>query len=245
MPCATCLVTSTCAERQSHQIPGPPDTAPAATSSGGALGSLARTCLRGGKREPRIYGRPTQQREKAAVPNRDREPGCPAGSRAGKPPVQQVLEANHPVPAAPGPLSWAASLLRPHPTQRQGHHGSLERFSEHRVTLPGQGTQVFQTTWPHRGSGATREHPRGPSGPALVSPYVKPPRAPSKAWPFHLCDQREEPLVTPEEWHEGPSRQEPALTEAPSHLVGSWCSWSLPAQPWGLRPVGPRFPGVA
>lgn len=35
----------------------------------------------------------------------------------------------------------------------------------------------------------------------------------------------------------GPSRQEPALTQAPSRLVGSWCSWSLPAQPWGLGPV--------
>ena len=55
------------------------------------------------------------------------------------------------------------------------------------------------TTWPYRGSGVTQKHSRGSFGPALVSPNAKPPRAPSKALPFHPCVQHGQALITPEE----------------------------------------------
>lgn len=40
-----------------------------------------------------------QQCEEATGSNSDRKPGCPAGSRGGKHPVQKVLEATHLVPS--------------------------------------------------------------------------------------------------------------------------------------------------
>lgn len=167
-----------------------------------------------------------------------RKSGCPAGSQARTAPAQEVLEANHPVAAAPGP-SRAASLLGRHPTQRQGHHGNTGRF----LRTQGLTSRPRNPSFPdhlatHRGSGATQEYPRGPSGPALVSPYAKPPRAPSKAWPFHPHDQRGEPPVTPEEWHEG-AQQTSASSDRNPQPPGRelWPPWSLPAQPRGLRPV--------
>lgn len=61
-----------------------------------------------------------QQCEEATGSNSDRKPGCPAGSRGGKHPVQKVLEAMHPVPShrrSPPPgaprvgVGWGAGTM--------------------------------------------------------------------------------------------------------------------------------------